>query len=289
MARSIELTTFLGTAALVALAVATPFAAQSATVAKGFTPIFDGKTLNGWRGDTAFFTVRDGALTAGSEQEIPRNTYLILEKPYADFELHYKYRWATETGNSGIQFRSGVAEGHFALAGMQANLTPLIPQTERFGMLYEELGDRVEMVLLGQRAEVTRRAAGRGGQGRVVRTVLATTNPREKILAAIKPYPQWNEVVLIAHGEHIVHAINGLLVFDAMDKDPLARRDGLIGIQVHAGKPMTLQIADMQIKTLTSMPDLSRFATEPGPAPEPTRTYKDSTKVAMPDVALPTE
>lgn len=289
MARSIELTTFLGTAALVALAVATPLAAQSATVEKGFTPIFDGKTLNGWRGDSAFFTVSDGALTAGSEQEIPRNTYLILDKPYADFELHYKYRWGTETGNSGIQFRSGVAEGHFALAGMQANLTPLIPQTERFGMLYEELGDRVEMVLLGQRAEVTRRAAGRGGQGRVVRTVLATTNPREKILAAIKPYPQWNEVVLIAHGEHIVHAINGLLVFDAMDKDPLARRDGLLGIQVHAGKPMTLQLKDMEIKALTSMPDLSRFATEPGPAPEPARTYKDSTKVAMPDVALPAE
>jgi hypothetical protein len=45
----------------------------------------------------------------------------------------------------------------------------------------------------------------------------------------------------------------------------------------------------MEIRALTSMPDVSRFATEPGAAPEPTRTYKDSTKVAMPDVALPTE
>ncbi|HKU14107.1 MAG TPA: DUF1080 domain-containing protein [Steroidobacteraceae bacterium] len=274
------------TAALL-LAAVLPLTASGAT--KGFTSMFDGKTLEGWRGDMAYFTVRDGALTAGSEQDIPRNTYLIYDKPYADFELHYKYRWATETGNSGIQFRSGVAEGHFALAGMQANLTPLIPQTERFGMLYEELGDRVEMVLLGQRAEVTRRAAGRGGQGRVVRTVLATTNPREKILAAIRPYPEWNEVVLIAHGEHIVHAINGLLVFDAMDKDPLARRDGLLGIQVHAGKPMVLQIKDMEIKAIDAFPDMSRFKTEPGPAPEPSRTYKDSTKVAVPDVALPAE
>jgi hypothetical protein len=286
MGRSTTPRTFLSAAALM-LAAVLPLAAQGAT--KGFTSMFDGKTLQGWRGDTAYFTVRDGALTAGSEQDIPRNTYLIYDKPYADFELHYKYRWATEAGNSGIQFRSGIAEGHFALAGMQANLTPLIPQTERFGMLYEELGDRVEMVLLGQRAEVTRRAAGRGGQGRVVRTVLATTNPREKILAAIKPYPEWNEVVLIAHGEHIVHAINGLLVFDAMDKDPLARRDGLLGIQVHAGKPMVLQIKDMEIRTLNSFPDISRFATEPGPAPEPSRTYKDSTKVAVPDVALPAE
>jgi Domain of Unknown Function (DUF1080) len=286
MARRIEMTNLTKVAALAVLWSVVP-AAMSSTVPDGFTPVFDGKTLKGWRGDQAYFTVRDGALTAGSEQEIPRNTYLILEKPYADFELRYKYRWATEQGNSGIQFRSGIAEGHFALAGMQANLTPLIPAKERFGMLYEELGDRAEMVLLGQKAEITRTAAGRGGQGRIVRTVLSTTNPRDKILGSVKPYPQWNEVVLIAYGDRIVHAFNGLVAFDATDKDPLARRDGLIGIQVHAGPPMLLQITDMVIKPLTALPDLSRFVTEPGPAPEPRRTYKDSTKVAMPDVALP--
>jgi hypothetical protein len=272
---------------VVAVLAAAPLGAQSVKAPKGFKAIFDGKTLNGWRGDPAFFTVRDGALTAGSEQEIPQNTYLMLEKPYADFELRYKYRWATEKGNSGIQFRSGIAEGHFAMAGMQANLTPLIPAVERFGMLYEELGDRAEMVLLGQKAEITRRAAGRGGQGRVVRTVLETVNPRDTILASIKPYPQWNDVVLIAHGERIVHVINGLVAFDATDKDPLARRHGHIGIQVHSGAPMTLQLKDMFIRPLASLPDLSGFITNPAPAPEPTRTYKDSTKVAMPDVALP--
>lgn len=280
---------FMEATALVALAVAwsIPVAAQSAPASEGFTSIFDGKTLDGWRGDPAYFAVRDGAITAGSDQEIPGNTYLILEKPYADFELRYKYRWATEGGNSGIQFRSGIAEGHFAMAGMQANLTPIIRRTERFGMLYEELGDRAEMVLLGQRAEITRMAAGQGGQGRIVRTVLATTNPREGIIASIKPYPEWNEVVLIAHGVRIVHVINGLVAFDATDKDPLGRKDGLIGIQVHGGAPMSLQIKDMAIKPLTSLPDLSRFITNPGPAPEPSRTYKDSTKVAMPDTPLP--
>jgi hypothetical protein len=154
-------------------------------------------------------------------------------------------------------------------------------------MLYEELGDRAEMVLLGQKAVITRRAAGRGGRGRIVRTVLSTTNPRATIIDSIRPYPEWNEVVLIAHEERIVHVINGLVAFDATDKDPLARRDGLIGIQVHAGAPMILQIKDMVIKPLAELPDLNRFVTNPGPAPEPSRTYKDSTKVAMPDIPLP--
>ncbi len=273
--------------ATIALAWSAAFAAQSSAADEGFTSMFDGKTLKGWSGDMKYFIVRDGAITAGSEQEVPINTYLVHDTPYGDFELRYKYRWATEAGNSGIQFRSGMAEGHFAMAGLQANLTPLISRTERFGMLYEELGDRAEMALLGQKAEITRRAAGRGGQGRIVRTVHEITNPREKILASIKPYPEWNDVVLIAHGERIIHVINNLVAFDATDKDPLARRDGLIGIQVHSGPPMVVQIKDMKIKPLESLPDLSRFTTHPEPAPEPTRTYKDSTKVAMPDVALP--
>lgn len=261
--------------------------AQAEPVPPGFTPIFDGKTLQGWRGDMDFFKARDGILVAGSEEEVPRNTFLILEEPYADFELRYQYRWATEGGNSGIQFRSGIAEGHFAMAGMQANLTPIIAKTERFGMLYEELGDRAEMVLLGQRAEITRVAAARGGQGRIVRTVIATTNPREVIVASIKPYPEWNDVVLIANGERIVHVINGLVAFDATDKDPLARRDGLIGIQVHSGPAMILEMQNVVIKRINALPDLSAYITDPGPAPEPAVTYKDSTKVAMPDVALP--
>lgn len=273
-----------GVAAL-ALAWSAPVGGQ--TVSAGFTPMFAGDSLDGWMGDFDFFSIKDGILTAGSEQPIEKNTYLIHEKPYADFELRYKYRWGTKTGNSGLQFRSGIAEGHFALAGMQANLTPIISRTERFGMLYEELGDRAEMMLLGQRGVITRRAAGRGGQGRVVRTVLETTNPREAIIASIKPDSEWNEVVLIAHGERIVHVINGLVAFDATDKDPLARRDGLIGIQVHSGDPMVLQIKDMEIRPISVLPDLSGYVTNPAPAPEPRITYKDSTKVAMPDVPLP--
>lgn len=204
-----------------------------------------------------------------------------------DFELRFKYRWATADGNSGIQFRSGEAEGRFVLAGMQANVVPIVPEVERFGMLYEELGDRAEMVLLGQKAEITRRAAAVGGRGRIVRTVLNTANPREAIIASIKPYPQWNEGVVIAYQKRIINVINGLVAFDATDKDPLGRRDGLIGIQVHGGGPMTVQYKDMEIRQRAHLPNLDGYITHSGPAPEPRQTYEDSTKVAMPDVALP--
>ncbi|MBA3897145.1 MAG: DUF1080 domain-containing protein [Sphingomonadaceae bacterium] len=266
-------------------AAAAPSAAQKARVPAGFTAIFDGKNLNGWHGDPAYFRVRDGVLEGGSDKPVPDTTFLILDKPYADFELRFKFRWVTPVGNSGIQFRSGQIVGNYVLAGLQANVTPITPAVERYAMLYEEFGNRLELALLGQRAEISRVVAGHAG--RVVRTVLGTTNPREAILQSIKPYPEWNEDVLIVHGDHMVHAVNGLIAFDAFDLDPLGPKRGLIGIQVYKGPAMAVQYKDMNVKPLTRFPDIAgRFVSQPGPAPDPARTYKDFTKPGAPDTPL---
>jgi hypothetical protein len=286
--------TILKVAASVALLGASTGAlAQRLAVPKGFTPLFDGRTLNGWRGDTSLFKVEDGAITVGSRDKIPFNTYLIHNKPYGNFELRYKYRWLTDEGNSGFQFRSGQAEGHFALTGLQANVVPIGEATkrnrpERYGMLYNELGDRQEMVLLGQRATITRRTATGGGTARVVRTVHEMVNSREAILGSIRNNPEWNEVVVIAYGNHIVSAINGMLAFDGTDNDPVGHLTGLFGLQAHSGPSMVVQYKDIFVRPLTSKPNIAgRFKTNPHPAPEPRITYKDSTRAALPDVALP--
>jgi hypothetical protein len=246
--------------------------AQQAPVTAGFTSLFDGKTLNGWRGDTSVWSVKDGTIQASSDAPILYNTFLILNKPYANFELRLKYRFLTPQGNSGVQFRSGQVEGNHVLAGMQSNITTPTFGKERFGFLYEELG-RVEMVYLGQKAEITRRQAKNGGQGAIVRTVTGTVNSQDDVVNSVKPSPEWNEDVLIVYGNRIVHALNGFLAFDATDNDPLGAKDGLIGLQAHAGPPMTLQFKDIEIRPLTSFPDIAgRFKTNPGPAPTPART-----------------
>lgn len=226
--------------------------------------------------------VRDGAITGGSEQPVPFNTYLIYEKPYADFELHYKYRWASPDGNSGFQFRSLEADGHYTLAGYQANVVPADEKPERYGMLYAELTDRQEIALLGQKVELSRRTASGGGTARIVRYVKEMVNSRPDIMSSIRPYPEWNDVVVIAYGNHIVSAINGLLAFDALDRDPLAPTSGLFGLQAHSGPPMTVQYKDIIIKPLTAEPDFTAgFKSTPTPAPEPVRSYKDSTRAGQ--------
>ncbi|MBA3897144.1 MAG: DUF1080 domain-containing protein [Sphingomonadaceae bacterium] len=264
-----------------ALTLAAPAAAaQQAPVPPGFTSLFDGTTLKGWRGDPNVWSVKDGLLTASSDKGLTHNTFLILDKPYPNFEIRLKYRFVTKVGNSGIQFRSGQVEGNYVLAGMQANITPAnfsecgLPSCgqERFSMLYEELG-RLEMVLLGQKATITRRQAKTGGQGAIVRDVTGTVNSRDDIINSVKLSPDWNEDVLIVYGNHYVHVLNGYVTFDATDNDPLGMKGGLLGLQAHAGPPSTAQFRDIMIKPLTSFPNIAgRFKTVLGTSPDQGRT-----------------
>lgn len=224
----------------------------------GFVSLFDGRTLAGWRGDPSIWSVRDGAITGGSDAPLPSNTFLIYERPYSDFELRYKYRMNGD-GNSGFQIRSYVAdEAKFAVKGYQTNVVPP-SQAERFGMLWEE-GGRGELALLGHRMVITRDA------DKLVETVTESVNPRDLLISIVRPYPEWNEVVVVAFGDRIIHALNGHLLFDAVDKDPTAREDGIFAIQAHSGPPMYVQFKDIMVKPLTAEPDLAgRFITNPGP------------------------
>jgi len=276
-------------------AFAAPAAAQAPQVPGGFTPLFDGYSLNGWKGDQRFWSVVDGAIVAKTPTKPEANSFLYYEKPYANFELRYKYRWVAPLGNSGVQIRSKPIAGNHDLTGLQVNVTPLdadnegvVYKTERFNMLYNEKGDRQEMCLLGQRAEITRTTATGGGTGRVIRTVKEMVNDRSAILDAVRSGPEWTEVVVIAFDNRIVSAVNGMLAFDCLDNDPVGFREGLIGLQLHTTSGTHFEYKDIVIKPLISEPNFEgRFKTVVSPAPEPRVTYKDSTRAGLEDVALP--
>lgn len=263
------------------LAFSTAAVAQQAPVPAGFTSLFDGKTLDGWRGDPAIWSIRDGAITGGSDQPIKANTFLISDQTYGDFEVRFKYRFMTEAGNSGFHFRSGVAnEDEYYLGGYQGNVVPRTTAAERIGMLYEEIG-RKELVMLGEKARITRRRADQLGNYEIVKSVVGTTNPKETIVASLKPYPEWNEYVIIAHGNHIVEAINGYLAFDATDDDPLRTKEGLFGMQVHFGAASHVQYKDIVVKRLTAPPVIEgRFKSSPATVTPPARSAVATTTVA---------
>ena len=73
----------------------------------GWTNIFDGKTLTGWRklAGTAEYRVENGLLVGITVPNSP-NTFLATEKEYGDFILEMEVKMEDTASNSGIQLRS---------------------------------------------------------------------------------------------------------------------------------------------------------------------------------------
>ena len=89
---------------------------------KGFTKIFDGKTLKGWDGDPAYWRVENGCLVGEVTPTtlLKTNTFIIWRGGVTkDFELKGSFH-ITLNGNSGINYRSEqLKEIPFALKGIR--------------------------------------------------------------------------------------------------------------------------------------------------------------------------
>lgn len=228
------MTIFRTSNALAALAVCTSlsFAQES---------IFDGKTLEGWKGNDAFWSVKDGAITGQTTKENPTkgNTFLIWQGgEIGDFELKLKFKIIG--GNSGVQYRS-TDMGNFVVGGYQAD----IEAGDRYiGILYEERG---RGILAERSQKVTIDSEGK-------KTVdKEPTVDNKAFLASIKK-EDWNEMEITANGNHLVQKINGHVTVDVTDSQSTekgkAKASGILALQLHAGPPMTIQFKDIQLKKL---------------------------------------
>ena len=103
-----------------------------------FQLIFNGKDLEGWRGDPKYWRVENGILIGEVTLEtiLKHNSYVIYEKEQLEnFELKLEYR-ITNSGNSGINYRSQIIDNvPFALRGYQCDIDGKNKYT---GQNYEE-------------------------------------------------------------------------------------------------------------------------------------------------------
>src|SRR5688500_3241931 len=193
----------------IAIAVLVLFAGAllAQPAAADFVELFDGKSLKGWDGDDAHWSVEDGAITGRTTAEKPltKNTFISWKggKP-ADFELHLKYKIAS--GNSGVQYRSK-DNGDHVVSGYQADIVADDPD-KYSGILYEEKGRGI-LAERGQKVEVAE-----DGKKEVVGSVGESAD----IVKAIKP-GEWNEYIITARGNQITQKINGVTTVDATDND----------------------------------------------------------------------
>ena len=239
----------LAGAALVALALAAPTVPaedKSKTPlpkpdADGFITIFNGKDLAGWEGLEEYWSVKDGVISGHETKDKSKQTFLVFTgAKVSDFELHIKYKFATEDGNSGIQFRSKVLDPKtFRVGGYQADCDA---KGGYDGCIYDEADVAGKRGIMSTRGE---------------KTTWDKDNKRhnEKLpdAADLKKHinvGDWNDVVLVAKGNHITYTINGHLMTDLTDDSPKALKEGVLALQLHAGYTMDVQFKDVKIKLL---------------------------------------
>ena len=211
--------------------------------ADGFVEIFNGKDLAGWQGFPGYWSVRDGAITGSEQKATSKHTFLVLTAmpTVANFELHYKYKFGTPDGNSGVQFRSKIYdEKNFAVGGYQADCDA---KAGYDGSIYDEHGIAGGRNTMSNRGEKTTWDADTKRHN----DKLPEDNAELKKLIKIG---DWNDVVLVANGNHVTYTINGHLMTDLTDESPKALKDGVVALQIHGGFTMDIQFKDLKIKVM---------------------------------------
>ncbi|MBL9211789.1 MAG: DUF1080 domain-containing protein [Opitutaceae bacterium] len=240
---------------LLALALAaTALFAPARAADSGFKPIFNGKDLSGWEGLSQFWSVQDGAITGQTKNQadLKANTFLVWKDGQpANFELKLMFKLTPNNdrnqANSGVQYRSKVLDSSsFSVGGYQAD----IDSTGKYaGMLYEEKGRGIVMGP-GEKIRITGTSKDAKGKQKAKVDKLGTPSAPADILAIYK-LGEWNELRIVAQGNHVQHFLNGKLTADVTDADAEnAPKSGVIALQLHVGPPMTVQFKNVQLKTL---------------------------------------
>lgn len=216
----------------------------------GFVRLFNGKNLQGWSGDSEYWSVEDGALTGKTDGSLKMNRFITWTgATIRNFDLQVKVK-ISEGGNSGLQYRgtSRPDLGLDVVTGYQCDVVANNPNYN--GMLYEEKGRRI-LSHTGEKVIVDT-----DGQPWVVDRMPVKTFERN----------QWHDYRVLVRGNHHQHWIDGHPTADLIDLDEEGRSlEGVLAVQVHVGPAMKVQFKDFKIKHLPDDLPLQRAEDHPIP------------------------
>jgi hypothetical protein len=228
--------------------------AISATAFAQEQTLFNGKDLNDWEGNPALWSVKDGVIHGETKPtpdnpnrgDLKHNTFLVWKGGVVnDFELRLKYRITSDSGNSGIQYRSAVTQqGEHGpiVSGYQADFEAGKTYS---GILYEERGRGI----LAKRGEQVTVKADPDDAVKHKLEVTGSVGSSQEIQDGIRA-KDWNDYVVIAKGNHLQHFINGRKTVDVTDEHQKAAKEGILAFQIHAGPPMVVEFKDVVLKPI---------------------------------------
>jgi len=152
--------------------------------AAGWNLLFDGQTLNGWRGyqnkPITAWDVEDGTLHCNGHKKDAPATDLITDKEYTDFELSIQWK-ISPASNSGIMFH--VIEKY--------------PHTFYSGPEYQIIDDK-------------------GWPGTLEPWQHTGCNYAMQVpdTIPVNPVGEWNTTKIVVHGAHVEHWLNGMKILE---------------------------------------------------------------------------
>lgn len=185
-------------------------------------PMFDGRTLAGWEGNTNTWRVEDGAIVAGAmDRKQPHNEFLASTQDFGNFDLKFQFKLEGTNGfvNGGVQFWSQRVPKD-EMSGYQADIG-----AGYWGGLYDE--SRRNKVLQMPSKELQAKLVKAGG---------------------------WNDYRVRAEGRHIQIWLNGEKTVDYVETDEKIPARGKFGLQIHGGAYTKIQYRDLRIDELPAGP-----------------------------------
>ena len=187
-----------------------------------FRSLFDGKSLAGWEGETAFFRVENSCIVAGHlDRPIPRNEFLVTEQAWENCEFIFEAQLRGSGSNAGVQFWSKRLPGSNEMIGYQCDIGAF-KKGLLWGWLYDE----------------SRR-----------NRFLASTTQGE-MLEWVNPKGGWNKLRVKAQAPRIQIWLNENLVSEFEEMDASIPQSGHIGLQIHSGPPLECWFRKIKVRRL---------------------------------------
>jgi hypothetical protein len=171
--------------------------------------LFDGKSLDGWTGYQDLWSVKDGVIVAKNTTPLKYSTYLISKDSYTDFRLTFAAKLVESEMHSGV-----------ALWG------EVWPKAD--GKVKDAKTDRSEHTYKGH---LVMFPSGWGMYDLFGRNGLKVDGAPAK---KVGKQHDWNDIEVLAQGNRVRVAVNGVAVVDWRDPEPQRIKAGPIGLQLHS-------------------------------------------------------
>ncbi len=247
-----------------------------AMLSRGYTPLFNGKDLSGWRNPYSFgdASVVDGEIRLSADKKF----FLVTEKKYSDFKLSVEIHLPEGKANSGVMFRCHVdEEAKKKVFGYQAECDG--SDRKWSGGFYDE----------SRRGWIWPSNKGRSPEAFLAHEEESKAFFKQPSIANALNRNGWNRFVVTCIKDLITIEVNGIQTTrfrDATDAN------GFIAIQHHGEKGQTYRFRNLFIKQLPEVPGEQHVAlTEQPPVSikriSDTVTQIDFGKVAFGNVVMP--